>query len=182
MGVDGSVVPCHPTCSPPYFFFRDGTTERSWRRMWRKEEGDVENSVCVCGGGGKKIEPGLTLLRHKLQLAHTMWRWEIIEASPILNLRQLFTLAFTNTHPCAVRVQVFKISPFKCKGIMEARDERARVVLILRSSFFYLRLSVFLFFLLWECIVLLQIITIKKPLIPHSVKLIELRKKCNDSN
>ena len=33
-----------------------------------------------------------------------------------------------------------------------------------------------------ECIVLLQIITIKKPLIPHSVKLIELRKKCNDSN
>lgn len=36
--------------------------------------------------------------------------------------------------------------------------------------------------LLCQCIVLLQIITIKKPLIPHSVKLIELRKKCNDSN
>lgn len=34
------------------FFFRDGTTERSWRRVWRKEEGDVENT-CVCVWGGK---------------------------------------------------------------------------------------------------------------------------------
>lgn len=68
--------------------------KKGGRRCWKH--------ACVCGGG-KKIEPRLTLLRHKLQLAHTMWRWEIIEASPILNLRQLFTLAFTNTHPWALR-------------------------------------------------------------------------------
>ena len=38
------------------------------------------------------------------------------------------------------------------------------------------------FFYFGRCIVLLQIITIKEAPFPHSVKLIELRKKCNDSN
>lgn len=151
--------------------------KKGGRRCWKRV------CVCVCRGG-QKIEPRLMLLRHKLQLAHTMWRWEIIEASPILNLRQLFTLAFTNTHPWALRRASASFSnlPFQmqrdngswwCEG--QSCPDSPLILFLLETFFLF-------FFLLWECIVLLQIITIKKPLIPHSVKLIELRKKCNDSN
>lgn len=131
-----------------------------------------------------KIGPSPTLLRHKLQLAHTMWWWDGIDALPVFSLRELFMLAHTNTRPC-VWLQVFckyllPIFPhffFKWKGIMEIQDKRPEWSWCSAHPF-----SIQDFFLLCECIVLLQIITIKKPLIPHSVKLIELRKKCNDSN
>lgn len=62
--------------------FGDGTTERSWQHahIYTKESGcNKKKKKSVA-----KIEPhSPTLLRHKLQLARTMWWWDVIDAFPV---------------------------------------------------------------------------------------------------
>lgn len=67
MGVDGSVVPCHPPCSSPYYSGTALLSAADIVHIYTKKTGGIKKKKSVA-----KIEPGPTLLRHKLQLAHTM--------------------------------------------------------------------------------------------------------------
>lgn len=178
MGVDGSVVPCHPPCSPPYYLGTALLSAADIMYIYAQRR-----QTMLKKRGKNRAQPHIIKTQASVSPHNVMmgYNWCISCLHP---KRAFHAGLHKHTSSSCMLVDIFckyllAIFPsfFKWKGIMEIHDERPKWPRCSAHPF-----STEDFFLLCKCIVLLQIITIKKPLIPHSVKLIELRKKCNDSN